>query len=113
MKFTDEQIQEIVNSAKVSLTDATAKELAKSVEHTITYQSSQVIGDFAKTWVTENILPEVQKQLIENKDAMISVAVRSVEDMALQLSKAMTESLAKTLESSYSRNDLLKKMFGG
>lgn len=112
MKFTDDQIQEIINSAKVSLTEATAKELAKSVEQSITYQASQVVGEFAKTWVTENILPEVKRQLVENQDALIAVAAKSAEDMAIQLAKAMSESLKKTLESSYSRNDLLKKMFG-
>lgn len=113
MKFTEEQIQEIINSAKVSLTESTAKELARTVESSITYQSNQVIGEFTKKWVIENILPEVQKQLVENEKALIAVAAKSAEDMAMQLTKAMNENLKKTLESNYSRNELLKKLFGG
>jgi prophage antirepressor-like protein len=112
MKLTEVQIKEILDSALPDVVAGLKTELKEMTLNQIKWSADETIGKFIRQWLSENILPEIEKTLIESKAGLVATAVLMAEQSMALIAKAHAESLAKRLESSYSREKILKSILG-
>ncbi len=109
--LTKEQTQEILNGAMEQIKQAVINNAIKEASWKIQVALNDAVSGVVKTFVQEEVAPELLTSLTENKSALISAAITSAESMAIQLAKAMSAELADNLGSSYGRKKILEAMF--
>jgi hypothetical protein len=110
MKLTPEQIESMLEAAKPSVIESLQKELTNSISWQVKEGAQTQIAAYVKKWVDENVLPEVEKTLIENKESLIGVGVKMAEVMTDELAKSFTEAVKETLSTSYRRSEVFKAL---
>lgn len=110
--FNKEQVQELLDAAKPSVIETIKNDLIRNVSYDVRETAGRLIKEHVETWIKENVLPELSKQLIESKDSLISVGVAAAPQLVQQLATAMTESLAENLKSSWDRKKIFEALLG-
>jgi hypothetical protein len=110
--FTPEQIQELLDAAKPSVIETIKNDLIRSVTYDVQDTAARLIKAHIETWIKENILPEISKQLVESKESLISVGVAAAPQLVQQLATAMTEALAENLKSQWERKKIFEALLG-
>ena len=105
----EQLVQQSLPSMLEGLKDEIKTALIRKIEWDCTNQISKTVSD----WVTENVIPEIVKELNESKEGLISVGVNLAPVMVEALTANMLESFKKKLESSYDRNKIYEACFGG
>lgn len=112
MKLTQEQIETILDELKPDMLSALKTEAIRNIQSNFTYAASVIISDAVKKWTAEEVVPEILKHLTESKEGLIQIGIKSSEEVVEEFSKAMTAQIKETLESSYRRSELFKKLLG-
>ncbi len=112
MKLTQEQIETILDELKPDMLKALKEEAVKNIQNNFTYAASGIISKAVEKWTAEEVVPEILKHLTESKEGLIQIGIKSAEEIVEGFSKAMTAQIKETLESSYKRSDLFKKLLG-
>lgn len=106
------QIDELIQAA----TPNVIKTLQASIESQITWQvtegAAKQIANHVQAWITENIIPEVSRELSENKESLISIGIKLGPAMVDATVIAMTAQMEEVLKSSYKRGAVFKALFG-
>lgn len=106
-----EDVNKFLEEIKPDIKESIKKELTNSLSWDVKDQALKQIKECIKGFIESEVIPEVQKDLIENKEGLISVGKSAAPLIVEELAKGMAKSVAEKLESSYSRNDMLKGLF--
>lgn len=109
--MTQEQINELLESAKPSIIEALKKEITAGISYEAKAVVQQEIKEAVTEWVKENIIPSVVSQLAESKEGIISVAVQLAPMMVDEINKGLISALSKKMESSWERKKIFDAMF--
>lgn len=106
-----DDVNKLLEEIKPDIKESIKKELLSSLSWDVKEQALKQIKECIKGFIETEVIPEVQKDLVENKDGLISVGKSAAPLIVEELAKGMAKSVAEKLESSYSRNDMLKGLF--
>lgn len=109
--MTQKEVNELLEAAKPKVIESLKEEIAKTITYDVTAAARKAISDHVAEWVAENVIPEVTRQLFESKDGMISVGVKLADNLSDELVKSMTTTVAENLKQSWTRREVLQKLF--
>lgn len=112
MKLSEEQVQDILAEVRPSIIEGLKVDLKQTIESQITYQAREEIGAYAKTWIADNVIPEVEKELVEAKSGLITLGVTMAEAMVTTLAEGLAKDMEERLNDKWKRGKMLKEMFG-
>lgn len=110
--LTQDQIQEMLEAAKPSIIESLKKELSQSIGYEVKEELRRQVQKCAQEWITSNVVPEVTRQLIEEKEGLISAALQLAPAMNALLVEAMTKEISERLSQSWNRKKIFEAMFG-
>ena len=112
MKLSDEQIQEILEAAKPDILASVKADLTEEVTRAIRHSATVEVEAFAREWIKGNVIPEVEKALIESKGGLVSLGVVLAEETVQALALSTTEALKSKLEKNWERKKIMEALFG-
>lgn len=112
MKLSDEQIKDILEELKPSIVDGLKIDLQNSINTQIDYDAREIIGQLAKNWIKEHIVPEIEKALIESKDGLVSVGINAVDELTTALARSLTDMVKQKLENNWERKKIFEALIG-
>lgn len=110
MKLDEQTINEIVSNLKPSIMEGVKNELQSSISHQVKQTILNQIGEYCKTWVQENIIPEIEKELIESKDGLIKIGTSVSEEITEEIAISMAATIKKKLENSWDRKKIFEAL---
>ncbi len=111
MELTPEQINVLLEEAKPSIVNGLKEEAIKQIKWEFNSQVSRLMEAEVTKFVSTEIIPVLQQQLIESKEGLINIVLASSNAIVTDLSKALMNSLKEKLEHSYSRQKIFEAMF--
>lgn len=112
MNLTPEQVAEIFADVKPSLVESLKKELFSSIEWQAKESVRSIVAAEVSKWCEENVVPEIRTRLVESKEGILAAVVPATENIAVELGKALADSLGKNLAAgSYKRAAIFKALF--
>lgn len=106
-----EDIDKLLDEIKPDIKESIKKELLKDITWDVKQTAISQISECIKEFVKDEIIPEVKKDLIENKDSLVSIGKKAGPMVTEEISKAMCLQLAEKLKDSWGRKDLLSGLF--
>ncbi|NCC53535.1 MAG: hypothetical protein EOM20_20310 [Spartobacteria bacterium] len=76
------------------------------------WELPDVIKKEVAAFMAEEIAPEIRKQLIEDKEAIVDAAAQAVQGIAVEVGKSLQKTASESLTSSYKSRDIVKALFG-
>jgi hypothetical protein len=110
--YSKEQIQELLDAAKPSVIESIKADLIRNVSYDVRETAGRLIQEHVQSWIKENVLPEISRQLVESRESLISVGTAAAPLLVQQLATAMTESLAENLKNSWERKKVFEALLG-
>lgn len=111
MKLSREQMDEILDEVRPSVLQGVKDDFQRMVHQEILSGARTEISAMVKEWVKENILPEVEKELVESKEGLVSVGKKMAQEIVVEFAKKMTEDVKKRLENEWDRRKILGALF--
>ena len=106
-----ERVEQALNDSLPNIVEA----LKTEVSNTVSYQvKNEVCNQVTKTvtaWINENLAPEIQAILVQEKEGLLSIVPKISEEITSQLAVAMAKSLSDKLGSSWERKQVLEALF--
>jgi uncharacterized membrane-anchored protein YjiN (DUF445 family) len=109
--LTQEQVNELLESAKPSIIEGLKRDISNSVTYTMKENAGQVIREHVTEWIKNNVIPEITKQLIEGKEGLIKAGFLLAESTCNMLMESMVKDLGKRLQNDWERKKILEAMF--
>lgn len=111
MKLSEQQISELIEQSLPSMTEGLKQDLQNHLLEQIKWSAQDEIGKFVREWIKGNVIPEVEKELIEATDGLIKVGASLANTMVTTLTAELTKELQKRLSESWTRKNILEAMF--
>ena len=109
--IASEKVQELLEAATPSIIEGLKEEVKRSIIWQVKDDAAKLVSEQVQTWVKENILPEVVKQLVESKEGLMQISAQLAPKLAETMVTSLAESFKENMESSYKRRDMFTKMF--
>lgn len=110
--LTEKQTQQILDGAFEQIKQTVIDEVTQRAAWDVDTAVSSVVKEVVSGFIKEEVAPEILTSLREKKSVLINAAIASAEDMAVQLAKALSATLAENLGKNYQRKKILEAMFG-
>lgn len=111
MLLSPEQIQKLLDESLPSITKEFKEKVLTQLEYSATGAAAETVKEYVVAWVKDEILPEIKKELVGHKSAMLLAAVDFAGKAQEMLAAAMIAALGENLKAGYKREQLLKAMF--
>ncbi len=111
--LSQDEINKLLDAAKPRVIESLQEEISKTISYNVLAQARETISKHVADWVVANVVPDITKQLIESRDGLISVGAKVAEQLADELVKGMTEQISENLKHSWTRREILEKLFKG
>lgn len=111
MNIDEEQIKTLLEEIKPSIMRGFKKEIKEVVEQKIKWEAQEIIGSYVRDWIKENIIPELQKNLVESKEGLILMGIKLTEAIVADLSHSITIHMKEKLENTWERKKILEALF--
>jgi len=112
MKLEKQDLDKILEDIKPSIINGFKNELKTSIDYETKERVKKEIGDFISKWIKEEVIPEIEKELIESKEGLIKVAPKMAEELTAQITTRFAEDCKKNLENSWTRKKLFETLLG-
>jgi hypothetical protein len=112
MKLSEDQIDKLLKDAMPSMVESFKSEISRSIEWNVRDAAGKQITEFVKDWIAKEVLPEVEKSLIESKTGLMAVGLKFGEQAVEALVGSMLKTLNEQLSQSWNRKKLFTAMFG-
>lgn len=109
--LTQEQINELLESAKPSIIESIKNDLKQSISYEMKQVCAQQVKQHTEAWIKENVIPEITAALVEGKDGLISAGVKLAPAIMDEITKSMTAAVSEKLKSSWERKKIFGAMF--
>jgi hypothetical protein len=110
MQLTQEQISQAVASAMPDVLAGLRKEIAESALAHAKAAAHDAVRKAVGEWVVAELIPDINKALIESKAGLTAFAPKLAEELTGALSAACAETLKKKLENSWERQAIFKAL---
>jgi len=110
--ITQEQVSKMMEEAMPSIIEGFKKELTQHASWQIKEDATALMRKEVTDWVKANIIPEIHKTLVENKEGLIKMAPIMAQEMSNQLGEAFKESIKESLKNSWGRKKIFEAMLG-
>ena len=106
------EIKALMDEKKDKISDMVMKDLEQALKERVIWGAEEVLKEEVKTFITTEIVPELRKRLLENREAMINLFHETSKEIAVDIAIAMQKSVQKNLESSWNLQKLFKDLIG-
>jgi hypothetical protein len=110
--LTQEQVNELLESAKPSIIQSIKDELKQSITYEMKQACAQQVKAHTEQWIKENVIPEITTALIEGKDGLVGVGVKLGPAIVDEVVKGMTAAVAENLKNSWDRKKVFESLLG-
>lgn len=110
MGMFEAEIKEILDSKKDELTADVMKGLKERITNSIVWKAEDVLQKEVTEFVTNHIMPEVRKELLENKEALTGLFLSTAKDIAVDISLSITKKIGESLKDSWKVKKLLESL---
>lgn len=111
MELSTEQISKLLEEAKPSIIAGLRDSVIQTAKWDMQATVSKLINDEITTFMKDEIIPEIHKQLVESKEGLITVAISTASTIAEELAQSMANELKTKLQQSYTRTKIFEAMF--
>lgn len=108
-----ETVKSIIDRHLPSMLESLKDELKTSVTYQVKDAAAREVSTFVVEWVKANIIPEVEKALVESKAGLISLGPILAERTNIELAEAFTASLKEALKNSWDRKRVFEALLKG
>lgn len=77
------------------------------------WELPQVVTKEVSKFMEEEIVPEIRKQLIADKDLIVEAATKAVQGIAIEVGTSLQKLAAEQLSNSYKVREIGKALFAG
>lgn len=110
--ITSEDISEIFKNVIPSIKEQATKQITDKIKSQLSWKFESIISDEVNKFIMEEIVPEVRKQLMTQKDAITAKAVEGINECVAMVGKAMLQVVSnKMSNSSWQREKIIKAFF--
>ena len=102
--------EELLELALPSVLEGIKKEMVQTIDWQTKDAAAKLVTTHVSEWITANILPEITKRLVEEKESLISLGTTLGAATVEAVSAAMLDQLKKNLEG-YKRTTIFKALF--
>ena len=108
-----ETIAELIEKNKAEINRRLVDDFSKEVAKTLGWTMQHEVQKFAEEYIKEHVLPEVQKQLESERDAMTTAIVAHVKTGFDLFGQAILKKITDNVGQSWNVSEIAKKMLGG
>lgn len=108
----DAILLESLQENKAQIKEAVTKQLIDRITAQYRYDIPDAVQKEVDVFVSEEILPEIRKQLSLNKDAIVEGATAVAINIGSEVAKAIQAQIAKNMASSYKLNEVIRAIIG-
>jgi len=109
--FTKEQMNQMLEEVKPQIIESMKKEIRGEISYEIKTAVKEEIKKCICEFMEKEIIPEITKKLLEEKEGLIQIGIKIMPEMVNLISMALLEELKQNIESSYSRDKIIKALF--
>lgn len=102
---------DILEENKAAVKQAVKDAMLNSITQKFQWELPQALQEAVNEFIKDEIIPEVRKELLENKDAMVAMATDLIKAVPAEIGKAMQEKVAENLSSSYTLKNMVDQLF--
>ena len=102
---------EILEQNKSAVREKVKEALLESVGNEFKWELPLALKEIVNEFIKDEIIPEVKKELFENKDQIVESCTSIVRAVPAEIGKAMQEKLAETLTSSWKLKGVTDALF--
>ena len=107
----NESLKEIVDGAKTEIKAQLVAQVKSSLADACHWQLSQAVKAEVETFVAAEIVPELRKQLLDEKGTILEAAVRVAQATGAELENALIKEMTENLGQSWKRHEMMKTLF--
>lgn len=104
---------EALNENRESIKAHVKQTIIEGISQKFKWELPDLINKEVAKFMEKEILPEIQVQLLGQKQAIVDSSMIMIQGMALEIGKAMQLTMAEKLKSSYNVEKMIKGIFGG
>ena len=104
------EIKEILDKKKDQLTTEVINGLKDSIKNSIVWKAEGVLTEEVEKFVKEHILPSVRKELMDSKEAYITLFNNTAKDVAVTIASKMAEKISAGLNDSWKTKKLIESL---
>ena len=112
MKLSEEQLQKMLDDSLPSIVESFKAELKSGIDYQVRENAGRQVAEFVKGWVQTNVIPELEKQLVESKAGLIDAGPVLAAALVDQMRVAITATVADKLKESWGRREFFKALLG-
>lgn len=110
--ITPEDISAIFKDVLPTIKEQATKQITDKIKNQLSWKFESIISDEVNKFIIEEIIPDVRKQLMIQKDAITAKTVEAINQCVAQVGKAMFEIVSnKMTSSSWQREKVIKALF--
>ena len=110
--LTEKQVQKILDEAGEQIKENLKLDFAKAMSDSIRWKLEEETSKVVNEFVVTEIVPEIKKFMVENKEGIIKSATTAALTVGDKLAAAMIERAIKNLSQSWNVDKLSKEIFG-
>jgi hypothetical protein len=106
----DTILLESLKENKAQIKEAVTKQLIERITSQYRYDIPEAIQKEVDAFVLEQVMPEIRKQLLLNKDAIIEGATAVALGIGVEVAKAVQAQIVKNMASSYNMQKVMEAL---
>lgn len=104
-------IQEILEQNKQEIVNSAVRQIKDSIASSVAYGTNREVNDAITAFVKKEILPEVNKYLAENRQALLDSYMKVISESLGLIGEHMLANAQKNMSSGYRADEIVKKLF--
>ena len=109
--LTEAQVKDILTDSLPEIKKAMIAEVKNQLANEIRYSLNEPIKEAVKVFIAAEITPALKAHLVSEREGLIAVAIKAGDEIVVELVKSLVAATKENLSSSYSRNEIFKKLF--
>lgn len=109
--MTEQELNEFLERNKESIAERCNQVLLEKVCEEFKWKLPSTVQEAANEFLEEHIKPEIQKELLSQKGAIIEAVKKSAAEISLKLTEEMTVKAVGNLACSYKMSKICKELF--
>lgn len=110
LKFSDEEIAEMVVKAKEQMIQSILSDLDLSIKYSVKDSVTHAIMGQVHEYIEKEIVPALKPALLFQKETLIASMLSMSEEIGKAMAKAVFERVTKNLTSSYHLDKAIKEL---
>jgi hypothetical protein len=109
--ITAEDLGKLLAEHEQDIKDSVIDEVKAQIKCDLEWSLRQEISAIVKTFLTEDIAPEIRSALAENKPVILAAVVEAANTMGALLTEGLVSEVKERMETSYRRQNIVKALF--